>query len=42
MFSTGNFGKVVPMVQVEDRKLEIGPIFRRARELWEFAHTANR
>jgi branched-chain amino acid aminotransferase len=43
VFSTGNFGKVMPMIQVEDRKLEIGPIFKKAREhYWEFAHTANR
>jgi len=39
IFSSGNFGKLMPVTQVEDRPLQPGPIFRRARELyWEFAH----
>lgn len=39
VFSTGNFGKVLPLTRVEDRSLQPGPIFKRARELyWEFAH----
>lgn len=39
LFSSGNFGKVMPMTQIENRKLEIGPICRRARELYmDFAH----
>ena len=39
VFSTGNYGKLMPVTQVEDRALQPGPIFRRARELyWEFAH----
>jgi branched-chain amino acid aminotransferase len=40
IFSTGNFGKVVPFTRIDDRQLQPGPIFRRARELyWEFAHS---
>ena len=39
IFSTGNFGKVMPFTRIDDRELQPGPIFRRARELyWEFAH----
>ena len=41
IFSTGNFGKVQPVTRYEQRKLEPGPIFRRARQLyWAFAHNA--
>ena len=39
VFCTGNYGKVQPCNGVEDRKFEIGPVFRKARELyWAFAH----
>jgi branched-chain amino acid aminotransferase len=39
VFMTGNYAKVFPITRVEDRDLQPGPIFRRARELyWEFAH----
>lgn len=39
LFSSGNFGKVMPFTQIESRKLEIGPICQRARELYmDFAH----
>jgi branched-chain amino acid aminotransferase len=34
IFSTGNYGKVMPCVRYEDRALQPGPIFRRARELY--------
>lgn len=34
VFSTGNFGKVQPVLRVEDRSLQAGPIARRARELY--------
>jgi len=38
VFSTGNFAKVKPVTRIEDRVLQAGPIFRKARELyWEFA-----
>jgi branched-chain amino acid aminotransferase len=41
VFSTGNFGKVLPITRVEDRHLQPGPIFTKARELyWAFAHGA--
>ena len=39
IFSTGNFGKVMPYTKIDNRELQPGPIFRRARELyWQFAH----
>jgi branched-chain amino acid aminotransferase len=34
VFSTGNYGKVMPCVRYEDRDLQPGPVFRRARELY--------
>jgi branched-chain amino acid aminotransferase len=40
LFSTGNYSKVVPITRIEDRKLEFGPIYTRARALyWAFAHS---
>jgi branched-chain amino acid aminotransferase len=40
VFSTGNYGKVQPVTRVEDRHLQPGPIFKKARELyWEYAHS---
>lgn len=40
LFSTGNYGKVVAFSRVEDRDLQPGPLFARARELyWDFAHS---
>ncbi|WP_420346419.1 branched-chain amino acid aminotransferase [Pelagibius sp.] len=39
VFSTGNYGKVVPVTQVEDRSLQPGPVFSTAREAyWSWAH----
>lgn len=39
VFSTGNYSKVVPVTRVEDRTLPIGPLYKKARELyWAFAH----
>ena len=39
VFCTGNYGKVQPCTRVEDRKCAIGPVYRKARELyWAFAH----
>lgn len=38
VFSTGNYGKVVPCVRLEDREVGRGPVGDRARELYfEFA-----
>jgi branched-chain amino acid aminotransferase len=39
IFSTGNYSKVAPVTRIEQRELQAGPFFRRARELyWKFAH----
>ncbi|RYH11922.1 MAG: branched-chain amino acid aminotransferase [Alphaproteobacteria bacterium] len=38
IFSTGNHSKVVPVTRIEDRALQAGPFYERARELyWQFA-----
>ncbi len=34
IFSTGNYGKVMPCIRFEQRALQPGPIYRRARELY--------
>lgn len=40
IFSTGNFQKVAPMSRIDDRLLEAGPMYKRARALyWDFAHS---
>ncbi len=40
VFSTGNFGKVLPVTRVEDRNLQPGPICITAREAyWDWAHS---
>ena len=39
IFSTGNYTKVSPVTRLDDRNLQPGPVYSRARELyWEFAH----
>ena len=39
VFSTGNHSKVVPVVRIEDRDLQPGPVGQKARDLyWEWAH----
>jgi branched-chain amino acid aminotransferase len=39
IFSTGNYNKVAPMIRIDQRDLQVGPITRRARKLyWDFAH----
>ncbi len=39
VFSSGNYGKVMPVTRIEDRQLQPGPVGIRARELyWEWAH----
>lgn len=39
IFSTGNYSKVVPVTRIDERKLEFGPMYKKARELyWAFAH----
>ena len=40
LFSTGNASKVLPITKVDDRSLQPGPVYRKARELyWQFAHS---
>jgi branched-chain amino acid aminotransferase len=39
IFSTGNYAKVAPIIGIDERALQPGPIFRLARQLyWQFAH----
>lgn len=39
IFSSGNYSKVVPVTRIDDRSLQPGPVFSKARELyWDFAH----
>ena len=39
IFVVGNYGKVIPVRRIEQRDLQPGPAFRRARDLyWAFAH----
>ena len=39
IFSTGNHSKVVPIIRIEDRALQAGPVARNARELYmDWAH----
>ena len=39
IFSTGNYTKVSPINRIDERDLQPGPVYRRARELyWEYAH----
>jgi branched-chain amino acid aminotransferase len=41
LLAVGNYGKVQPITRIEDRHLQPGPVFRKARALyWEFAHAA--
>lgn len=40
IFSTGNHSKVVPVIRIEDRDLQPGPMAKKARELyWDWAHS---
>ena len=39
IFSSGNFAKVAPVIRIDDRSLQPGPFYAKARKLyWEFAH----
>jgi branched-chain amino acid aminotransferase len=39
IFSCGNFQKVAPVVRIDARDLQQGPVYRQARQLyWDFAH----
>ena len=38
VFSTGNYGKVLPITRVEDRNYQAGHVYQKARALYfEFA-----
>jgi branched-chain amino acid aminotransferase len=40
VFSTGNYGKVMPATRMEDREYPVGPVASKARALyWDFAHS---
>ena len=40
VFSTGNYGKVLPITRVEERHYQTGRVYRKARALYfEFAKT---
>jgi branched-chain amino acid aminotransferase len=40
IFSSGNFAKIQPVKRIEDRALQPGPLYRKARKLyWDFAHS---
>jgi branched-chain amino acid aminotransferase len=39
IFTSGNYSKVMPVTRIDDRDLQPGPFFKKARELyWAFAH----
>lgn len=41
IFTSGNYSKVVPVVRIDARSLQPGPVFRQARKLyWDFAHAS--
>ncbi len=43
VFSTGNYGKVLPTTRIEQRNYQPGPVAAKARELyWEFAHAGKK
>ncbi|MEN3930406.1 branched-chain amino acid aminotransferase [Microvirga sp. W0021] len=40
IFSTGNYSKVVPILKIDNRNLSMGPVTRKAYDLYrEFAHS---
>jgi len=39
IFSTGNHGKVLPVIRLDERHLQPGPVYSKARELyWSWSH----
>ena len=39
IFSSGNYSKVMPINRIDQRSLQPGPLYRKARELyWDYAH----
>ena len=42
VFSSGNYGKVMPVTRVEERDFQPGPIFNQAKELYfKFAESSS-
>jgi len=40
IFVVGNYGKLTPVRRIDERELQPGPLFRRAREMyWDYAHS---
>jgi branched-chain amino acid aminotransferase len=40
IFTSGNYSKVMPVLRIDDRDLQPGPFYRKARQLyWDFAHS---
>jgi branched-chain amino acid aminotransferase len=40
IFSSGNYSKVMAITRIDDRSLQPGPFYRKARELyWDFSHS---
>ena len=40
IFSTGNYSKLMPVIRIDERSLQPGPLYRKARGLyWDFAHS---
>jgi branched-chain amino acid aminotransferase len=43
IFITGNYAKVIPVLKIDGRDLQPGPVYSKARELyWAFAHDGGR
>lgn len=43
IFTSGNYSKVMPVLRIDNRDLQPGPLARKARELyWAFAHDEKR
>ncbi|MGL5362403.1 MAG: branched-chain amino acid aminotransferase [Bosea sp. (in: a-proteobacteria)] len=41
IFTSGNYSKVMPVTRIDERALQPGPLFNKARALyWDFAHSA--
>jgi branched-chain amino acid aminotransferase len=40
LWSCGNYSKVSPITRIDSRAIPVGPLYKRARELyWQFAHS---
>jgi branched-chain amino acid aminotransferase len=40
IFTSGNYSKIMPVLRIDDRDLQPGPFYRKARQLyWDFAHS---